>query len=96
MSKSITRHELATVVADKSGISIDTSRRVVEHILDAIESGLKGGRRIELRGIGTFTVRTRKATIGRNPKNPSVAVPIPERRVIRYKASRLLLAALNS
>ena len=49
---------------------------IVNAILDTITSALARGDRVELRGLGVFTVKRRDARTGRNPRNgEQVAVP---------------------
>ena len=73
-------------------------RRDIEKILDIIflEIGkaLCRGENIEIRGFGTYKIKTRKARIGRNPKN-SETLQIPEKKVIKWKMSKILFNRLN-
>ena len=49
---------------------------------------------IEIRGFGTYKIITRKARIGRNPKN-SQSVQIPEKKMIKWKMSKTFFNRLN-
>ena len=49
---------------------------------------------IEIRGFGTYKITTRKARIGRNPKN-SQSVQIPEKKMIKWKMSKTFFNRLN-
>ena len=49
---------------------------------------------IEIRGFGTYKITTRKARIGRNPKN-SQLVQIPEKKAIKWKMSKTFFNRLN-
>ena len=49
---------------------------------------------IEIRGFGTYKIMTRKARIGRNPKN-SQLVQIPKKRAIKWKMSKTFFNRLN-
>ena len=49
---------------------------------------------IEIRGFGTYKITTRKARIGRNPKN-SQLVQIPEKKMIKWKMSKTFFNRLN-
>jgi integration host factor subunit beta len=62
---------------------------VVKTILDAMIASLVNGRRIELRGFGSFTINHRPPRIGRNPKTGE-KVPVPEKFVPHFKAGREL------
>ena len=49
---------------------------------------------IEIRGFGTYKIAKRKARIGRNPKN-SQLVQIPEKKMIKWKMSKIFFNRLN-
>lgn len=53
---------------------------ILEGVLAEIARSLAEGSRIELRGFGTFAVRTRRSRAGRNPKT-GAAVEVPERHI---------------
>ena len=61
--------------------------------LDAINAELAQGNTVVFRNFGTFMPVTRKAKVGRNPKNPAVDVAIPERTVVKFKPGALLKKA---
>ena len=73
-------------------------RKDIEKILETIffefSEALSRGENIEIRGFGTYKVTTRKARIGRNPKN-SEAVQIPEKKAIKWKMSKTFFNRLN-
>ena len=52
------------------------------------------GENIEIRGFGIFKTTTRRARIGRNPKN-SESVQIPEKKTIKWKMSKIFFKRLN-
>jgi len=74
-------------------------RKDIEKIIEIIflESikALRDGKNIEIRGFGTFKVVKRKARVGRNPKN-SKLVQIPEKKAIKWKASKTFFNKLNN
>ena len=63
---------------------------VVQKTLDYIADELAAGRDIELRNFGVFEIRVRKGRKGRNPKVPQITVPIPERKVVKFRAGKEL------
>jgi len=67
--------------------------RAVEIILDSIADALVDGRRVEIRGFGSFSVRTRKPRSTKNPKTGKV-MHIPERRTVHFTMSKSLKEAL--
>ena len=73
-------------------------RRDIEKILDIIftelTKALCRGENIEIRGFGSYKVVSRKARIGRNPRN-SENIQIPAKKAIRWKMSKGLFNRLN-
>jgi integration host factor subunit beta len=63
-------------------------------VLDEIAGALERGMRVELRGVGVLTVKQKDGRQGRNPRT-GAALVIEPHRVVRFKASELLLARLN-
>jgi integration host factor subunit beta len=59
----------------------------VQTILDAMVGALKRNERIEIRGFGTLTLRTRKPRMGRNPKS-GAEVSLGDRRVPFFKTGK--------
>tara|TARA_E500000331_G_C16819698_1_gene524503 strand:- start:70 stop:360 length:291 start_codon:yes stop_codon:yes gene_type:complete len=73
-------------------------RRDIESIINIIISeiieALQRNEAVEIRGWGRFKTVIRKARVGRNPKN-SKAVNISEKKMIRWKMSKVLYNKLN-
>jgi integration host factor subunit beta len=63
-------------------------------VLDEIAGALERGMRVELRGVGVLSVKQKDGRQGRNPRTGE-AVVIDPHRVVRFRASELLLARLN-
>ena len=68
--------------------------RVADAIIEEIGAALERGDRVELRGFGTFGVKTRRARAGRNPRT-GVTVAVKEKTVPFFRASAATLARLN-
>lgn len=68
--------------------------RVVDTILDRIETALIQGDRVELRGFGTFDLRQHGRGMRRNPRT-GAAVEVGERVTIQFKPSLLMRERLN-
>lgn len=69
------------------------SVEVVKVLLDEITAALANGRRIEVRGFGSFRVHYRKGRVGRNPRTGQL-VQVEPKYVPRFRASRELQNAL--
>ena len=68
--------------------------KIVEIIIFEIIEALCRDKAVEIRGWGRFKIVTRKARIGRNPKNSKI-IQIPEKKAIRWKMSKILFKRLN-
>ena len=85
----MTRSGLAERVAKKSTMSALQAELVVETIFDCMKSAFVRGERVEVRGVGTFQVRSYKGYQGRNPKTGEVVIVQPKRLPV-FKAGREL------
>jgi integration host factor subunit beta len=72
----------------------EDAERLVNCLLEEISSALERGMRVELRGLGALNIKEKRERQGRNPRTGE-AVTIDARRVVRFRASELLLARLN-
>ncbi len=61
----------------------------VRAILDAMSSNLAAGKRIEIRGFGSFSLNFRPPRVGRNPKT-GIKVQVPGKHVPHFKAGKEL------
>lgn len=70
------------------------AERIVDTIFEEMIAAMARGDRVELRGIGTFTVRVRRGRPGRNPKTGAEVV-VSERRYPHFKTGRPMHQRLN-
>jgi integration host factor subunit beta len=66
----------------------------VNIIFNAMADALMRNERIEIRGLGSFTVKSRRAHSGRNPKSGKV-FSVPIRKAPFFKAAKELLSIIN-
>ena len=69
--------------------------RIVNVALDEITKTLREGGRIELRGFGAFTVKSRNARRGRNPRT-GTTVEVEAKRALSFRCSKELHRRLNN
>jgi len=67
---------------------------IVNTILGQISDALVAGDRMELRGLGAFSVRTLGAREGRNPRT-GAPVPVAEKKKVAFKPGKGMQARLN-
>ena len=85
-------------LVDKVAASTNQSKLVTKNILegffDAIGDSLSAGKKIEIRGFGSFKIKERKARVARNPRTGE-EVKIPSRIVPTFKPSRTFGAKVS-
>ena len=67
----------------------------VDIMLDTMSKALVEDRRIELRGFGSFSVRSRKPRSTKNPRTSKI-MDIPDRKTLHFTMSKSLKEALIS
>jgi len=70
-------------------LSFKDAKLAVKLILEHMTNALSSGKRIEIRGFGSFAMHYRPARVGRNPKSGEV-VYVPEKFVLRFKSGKEL------
>ena len=89
------KSELVQKIAEKnSHLSHREVERLVSAIFDEISYALSAGGRVELRGFGSFSVKSRPGRVGRNPRTGQ-KVEISEKNVPYFKTGKLLKERLN-
>ncbi len=69
--------------------------KIVDVIFEEISKALQNGNRVELRGFGAFSVRERKARMGRNPRTGE-PVQVERKNVPFFRTGKNLREKLNS
>ncbi|MBP5158688.1 MAG: HU family DNA-binding protein [Lachnospiraceae bacterium] len=86
--------ELVAAIAEKSALSKKDSEKALKAFIDVVTAELKGGRKIQLVGFGTFEVTKRAARTGRNPQTKK-EIKIPASKAPKFKAGKALKDAVN-
>lgn len=68
--------------------------RIVNTVFDEVIDALSRGDRVELRGFGTFSVKTRPGRTGRNPRTGE-SVEVDAKTVPYFKTGKELRDRLN-
>ncbi len=85
----MTKADLVEKVAAKTGLTKKDVAAIADHFLEGICRALLRGGHVEIRGLGSFKTKTRKARQARNPRTGE-AVFVPEKVVPYFKASKEL------
>ena len=91
----MTKAELiARLSAKNPQLYLRDIERIVSTIFEEISEALAHGQRVELRGFGAFSVKTRDARTGRNPKTGEI-VNVSQKHVPFFKTGKTLRVRLN-
>lgn len=91
MARTLTKRDLVNQIsADSKNMTQSEVFDVIQKAVEIITETLGKGDRVVIRNFGTFQVKTVKAKVGRNPKNPGKDVPIPARSVVKFKVGKTL------
>ncbi|HRO32259.1 MAG TPA: integration host factor subunit beta [Brevundimonas sp.] len=83
------------LAAENTDLTHAEVERVVNVVLGQMTQALAEGGRVELRGFGAFSVRSRPARTGRNPRTGE-AVEVPAKAVPFFKSGKELRERLNA
>ncbi len=86
--------ELIDLVADSADLSKAAAARAVDAVFDGITESLQSGDTCTLVGFGTFSVSSRAARTGRNPRTGET-ITIAASKAPKFKAGKALKDAVN-
>jgi DNA-binding protein HU-beta len=90
----VNRNELVDAVAGKTELRKTEASKAVDAVFDAIAEALKGGDEVRLVGFGTFSVASRAASEGRNPRTGE-KIKIAASKQAKFKPGKGLRDSLN-
>ncbi len=90
----ITKSMLIDLTAERADLPRKRAEEVVNLLFDMLADGFVEGRRVEMRGFGSFTVKEYEPYIGRNPRTGK-QVAVPAKRAIKFKAGKALAQRIN-
>ncbi|MFV0626643.1 MAG: integration host factor subunit alpha [Alphaproteobacteria bacterium] len=93
--KTVTRADITEVICKEVGLSRKDASDILDNVLDEIVQELATGNDVKLSSFGTFSLRDKKARIGRNPKT-GIEAEISSRRVISFKPSQTMRKIINA
>lgn len=90
----MTKAELVDEVARTVQLTKKQAETIVNIVFDSIVDSLRAGEKIELRGFGSFRLRSRKSRTGRNPKTGQ-KVDVPSKKIPYFKPGKELKELIN-
>ena len=91
----LTKKDLINLVYMQIGFSKNISENLIDDFFASITENLKNEKKLKLSKFGTFTIRSKKSRIGRNPKTKEQK-SISDRDVVLFKASKEFKDLVNS
>ena len=91
----MTKSDLIDVLCEAQKIPKGRAELLVQVIFESMEEALKRGERIEIRGFGSFELRSYKPYEGRNPRT-GVRVSVQPKRLPFFKVGKELKERVNA
>tara|TARA_X000000950_G_C13770852_1_gene600961 strand:- start:25 stop:306 length:282 start_codon:yes stop_codon:yes gene_type:complete len=89
------KSDLFDIVGKKfKHLPIREVEKIVQKIFSSISDSLSVGNRVEIRGFGSFSVRSREKRLGRNPKTGE-KIEIKEKTSLNFKQSKNMKRMIN-
>ena len=94
MRINLTKKDLINLVYMQIGFSKQISESIIEEFFSLIIKNLNKEKKIKISKFGTFSIRSKKSRIGRNPKTREEK-KISERNVVLFKPSKEFKELVN-
>jgi DNA-binding protein HU-beta len=85
----MTKKELVTTIAHDAGLTNKDAGKAVNAFVAAVGKAMKKGQRLQLPGLGTFSVTKRSARVVRNPRT-GAKLNVPAKKVVKFKPAPAL------
>jgi integration host factor subunit beta len=83
------------ICARYSGLSRPDGARAVSAVMMSLAQALAAGGRVELRGFGSFTVKTRPPRLGRNPRSGE-PIHVKPKKAPSFRTGKELRKRMNA
>ena len=91
----LTKKDLINAVYENSALSKQAIEEVVDTFLETLVSEVEQGNQVRVFELGTFSLQTRSARTGRNPKTGE-SVAISEKRVPKLVFNQAIAKRINN
>jgi len=86
----MTKAELVSKIADKTGVEKLTTLAIVESFMNEIKESISANEGVYLRGFGTFKPKKRAEKTGRNIKKNTTII-IPAHHIPAFKPAKIFM-----
>lgn len=86
--------EMVNAIAQKADITKAQAAAALDQVISSIAVALRGGDKVTLVGFGTFSVVSRGARTGRNPRD-NKPIKIAAKKVAKFKPGKKLADEVN-
>ena len=90
----LTKAQIVEALFAKNIFTRTESARVIDILFELIKQSLQNGEDVIISGFGKLSVKEKHQRIGRNPQTGD-SVTLPQRKVVTFKCSNVLRAAIN-
>lgn len=90
----MTKADLVAKIAGKATITKASAERVLNAFLESVQDVLVKENKLTLTGFGTFSLESRKARKGRNPRT-GATINIPASKVVKFRPGKNLKDSVN-
>ena len=90
----MTRRELIAAVATAEDISIKEAEMAIKTVFGSMERALAEHGRVEIRGFGSFKVKSYRSYQGRNPRTGN-SIQVKSKKLPFFKAGKELKERVN-
>ena len=91
----MTKAELVSKIAEKTGVEKLTTLAIVESFMNEIKSTISANEGIYLRGFGTFKPKKRAEKTGRNIKKNTTII-IPAHHIPAFKPAKIFMQEVKN
>ncbi len=83
----MTKSDLIQILSQRQKVSKTRAEVLVDTIFKCMEQSLRRGERIEIRGFGSFEVRTYRSYTGRNPRT-GTTILVKSKRLPYFRVAK--------
>ncbi len=84
----LSKSDVIAIVSSSTGLKKDDVKKVVDSTIETIMENVSRGKTIKFIGFATFSKKTRKARVMKNPAKPSELLDIPAKETPHIKIGK--------